>query len=115
MKWALKPGHCQFYYSNGTATPTYNYGLSWIIMDNASSQVTNKRMQKMLKYLFCSKKQRCVGVEPTRDRAERPPSRFEDGETHRGLYTSMHFQLQALLCHVSALAVKLRASTHVQR
>ena len=79
MKWALKPGHYQFYYSNGTATPTYNYGLSWIIMDNASSQVTNKRMQKMLKYLFCSKKQRCVGVEPTRDRAERPPSRFEDG------------------------------------
>ena len=30
-----------------------------------------------------------MGVEPTRDRAERPPSRFEDGETHRGPYTSM--------------------------
>ncbi len=29
-----------------------------------------------------------MGVEPTRDRAERPPSRFEDGETHRGPYTS---------------------------
>lgn len=33
--------------------------------------------------------QRCVGVEPTRDCAEQPPSRFEDGETHRSLYTSM--------------------------
>ena len=30
-----------------------------------------------------------MGVEPTRSRAERPPSRFEDGETHRGPYTSM--------------------------
>jgi hypothetical protein len=30
-----------------------------------------------------------MGVEPTRDRAERPPSRFEDGEAHRGPYTSM--------------------------
>ena len=30
-----------------------------------------------------------MGVEPTGDRAERPPSRFEDGETHRDLYTSM--------------------------
>src|SRR6266487_1165637 len=37
-----------------------------------------------------------MGVEPTRDRAERPPSRFEDGETHRGPYTSM---LVAVLCH----------------
>src|SRR5712691_2902318 len=36
-----------------------------------------------------SKWQRRMGVEPTRDRAERPPSRFEDGETHRGPYTSM--------------------------
>ena len=33
--------------------------------------------------------QRRMGVEPIRDRAERPPSRFEDGETHRGPYTSM--------------------------
>ena len=33
--------------------------------------------------------QRCMGVEPIRSRAERPPSRFEDGETHRGPYTSM--------------------------
>jgi len=40
--------------------------------------------------------QRRVGVEPTRDRAERPPSRFEDGETHRGPYTSMFV---AVLCH----------------
>jgi hypothetical protein len=32
--------------------------------------------------------QRRMGVEPTGDRAERPPSRFEDGETHRGPYTS---------------------------
>ncbi len=30
-----------------------------------------------------------MGVEPTEDRAERPPSRFEDGETHRSPYTSM--------------------------
>jgi hypothetical protein len=30
-----------------------------------------------------------MGVEPTGGRAERPPSRFEDGEAHRGLYTSM--------------------------
>ncbi len=30
-----------------------------------------------------------MGVEPTGGRAERPPSRFEDGETHRGPYTSM--------------------------
>src|SRR5436305_4940750 len=36
-----------------------------------------------------SKWQRRMGVEPTRDRAERPPSRFEDGETHRGPYTSI--------------------------
>jgi hypothetical protein len=33
--------------------------------------------------------QRRMGVEPTGDRAERPPSRFEDGETHRGPYTSI--------------------------
>ncbi len=32
--------------------------------------------------------QRRMGVEPTGDRAERPPSRFEDGETHRSPYTS---------------------------
>ncbi len=30
-----------------------------------------------------------MGVEPTGGRAERPPSRFEDGETHRGPYTSI--------------------------
>jgi hypothetical protein len=30
-----------------------------------------------------------MGVEPTEGRAERPSSRFEDGETHRGPYTSM--------------------------
>jgi hypothetical protein len=34
-------------------------------------------------------RQRRMGVEPTRDRAKRPPSRFEDGETHRGPYTSI--------------------------
>ena len=32
-----------------------------------------------------------MGVEPTRDRAERPLSRFEDGETHRGPYTSTRY------------------------
>jgi hypothetical protein len=36
-----------------------------------------------------------MGVEPTRDRAERPLSRFEDGETHRGPYTS----ICRLFCH----------------
>src|SRR5438034_5696366 len=40
--------------------------------------------------------QRRMGVEPTRDRAERPPSRFEDGETHRGPYTSI---CVAVFCH----------------
>jgi hypothetical protein len=44
-----------------------------------------------------NKWQRRMGVEPTRDRAERPLSRFEDGETHRGPYTSM--LLQGVLCH----------------
>src|SRR6266536_187710 len=37
-----------------------------------------------------NERQRRMGVEPTRDRAERPPSRFEDGETHRGPYTSVY-------------------------
>lgn len=37
-----------------------------------------------------------MGVEPTEDRAERPSSRFEDGETHRSPYTSMYV---GLLCH----------------
>jgi hypothetical protein len=37
-----------------------------------------------------------MGVEPTRDRAERPLSRFEDGETHRGPYTSIFV---AVFCH----------------
>ncbi len=40
--------------------------------------------------------QRRMGVEPTGDRAERPPSRFEDGETHRGPYTST---CVAVFCH----------------
>src|SRR6266849_1892769 len=39
--------------------------------------------------VLCFMWQRRMGVEPTRDRAERPPSRFEDGETHRGPYTSI--------------------------
>jgi len=69
-KWALKPGHCQFHYSNRTATPTYNYWLSSTTIDNASSQVTNKRMQEMLSFYpwfcrgeeawFCSKTSRIV-------------------------------------------------------
>jgi hypothetical protein len=29
-----------------------------------------------------------MGVEPTGDRAQRPPNRFEDGEAHRDPYTS---------------------------
>ena len=43
--------------------------------------------------------QRRMGVEPTEGRAERPPSRFEDGETHRGPYTSMYVRGMAVLCH----------------
>ena len=39
--------------------------------------------------IFRAKKQRRVGVEPTEDRAERPSNRFEDGEIHRNLYTSI--------------------------
>ena len=39
-----------------------------------------------------------MGVEPTRDRAERPLSRFEDGETHRGPYTSMGYSGIDLAC-----------------
>lgn len=35
--------------------------------------------------------QRRMGIEPTRDRAERPPGRFEDGEAHRDPYTSPDF------------------------
>jgi hypothetical protein len=38
-----------------------------------------------------------MGVEPTGDRAERPPSRFEDGEAHRGPYTST--LVHAVFCH----------------
>ena len=52
----------------------------------------------MQKYIVRSKRQRCMRVELTGDRAERPPSRFEDGETHRGPYTSMIF----LSCHASS-------------
>ena len=49
-----------------------------------------------------------MGVEPTRDRAERPPSRFEDGETHRGPYTSMsqRHAVLPLLCHAIYWPVK---------
>ena len=46
--------------------------------------------------------QRRMGVEPTRGRAKRPLSRFEDGETHRGPYTSMLvclYRLYDVLCH----------------
>jgi len=39
--------------------------------------------------MFPIVRQRCMGVEPTRDCAEQSPSRFEDGETHRDLYTSI--------------------------
>jgi hypothetical protein len=48
-------------------------------------------------------RQRRMGVEPTRDRAERPLSRFEDGETHRGPYTSICLAC-SVLCH-STLAL----------
>jgi hypothetical protein len=55
--------------------------------------------------------QRRMGVEPTRDRAERPPSRFEDGETHRGPYTSMLMftgRIVPLTCAVVKLAFQSR-------
>jgi hypothetical protein len=42
-----------------------------------------------------------MGVEPTRDRAERPPSRFEDGETHRGPYTSIGRTVAALRARIA--------------
>src|SRR5437588_12581218 len=62
-----------------------------------------------------SKWQRRMGVEPTRDRAERPPSRFEDGETHRGLYTSIEKHLTnsctacGRYCATSTLSCQVRA------
>ena len=46
-----------------------------------------------------------MGVEPTEDRAERPPSRFEDGETHRSPYTSMSVWTY---CAIDALACQAR-------
>ena len=57
-------------------------------------------------HLISTNRQRRMGVEPTRDRAERPPSRFEDGETHRGPYTSM---CVAVLCHHRTLLSSQRA------
>ena len=77
-----KPGCCQCYCSNRTATPTYNYWRSTTTIDIAAFYIINTRMQNMHKYLLRSKRQRCVRVELTRDCAEQPPSRFEDG---RGL------------------------------
>ena len=47
-----------------------------------------------------------MGVEPTRDRAERPPSRFEDGETHRGPYTSMRM-VTGRIVPFTSIVVKL--------
>ena len=68
----------------------------------------SKGMPDVTHYLFFVYWQRRMGVEPTRGRAERPPSRFEDGETHRGPYTSMFARMgmdciwirrASLLCH----------------
>jgi hypothetical protein len=42
-----------------------------------------------------------MGVEPTGDRARRPPSRFEDGGTHRSPYTS--------ICYAVYCAMPVRA------
>jgi len=51
-----------------------------------------------------------MGVEPTEDRAERPPSRFEDGETHRSPYTS----LCRSLCHCyTSLSSYLLNTSHI--
>ena len=54
----------------------------------------------------CCTGQRRMGVEPTRDRAERPPSRFEDGGTHRGPYTSM-LMCTGHIVPLTCLVVKL--------
>ncbi len=50
-----------------------------------------------------------MGVEPTRDRAERPLSRFEDGETHRGPYTSMLVGGNILPFHTSLVKQDITA------
>jgi hypothetical protein len=57
------------------------------------------------------KGQRRMGVEPTRDRAERPPSRFEDGETHRGPYTSMFCVLCAAWLYCATADDSCQASS----
>ena len=44
-----------------------------------------------------------MGVEPTRDRAERPLSRFEDGETHRGPYTSILYHVWRIVPSIACL------------
>jgi len=46
-----------------------------------------------------------MGVEPIGDRAERPPSRFEDGETHRSPYTSI---FSVCILPFLCVAVKLK-------
>jgi hypothetical protein len=51
-----------------------------------------------------------MGVEPTRDRAERPLSRFEDGETHRGPYTSILISCMAY-CAIHSLPCQASACT----
>ena len=51
-----------------------------------------------------------MGVEPIRDRAERPPSRFEDGETHRGPYTSM-LMFTGRIVPLTTAVVKLELRT----
>src|SRR6266581_4869653 len=61
-----------------------------VIMTHSNSPMVSTASIK-----FFMRKRR-MGVEPTRDRAERPPSRFEDGETHRGPYTSI---CVGVFCH----------------
>src|SRR6266536_6142996 len=57
-----------------------------------------------------NERQRRMGVEPTRDRAERPPSRFEDGETHRGPYTSICTRIHVAwpYCAIQVLSCQAR-------
>jgi hypothetical protein len=56
----------------------------------------------------CAKcSQHSIGVEPIRSRAERPPSRFEDGETNRSPYTStcvwLYFAIRLNTCQAFLL------------
>lgn len=59
-----------------------------------------------------------MGVEPTRDRAERPLNRFEDGEAHRDPYTSIRRSMPCLLSVVKphkTRFIHLYYASHISR